>query len=131
VQDVVAPNENSPVGLSAVAVKAGAAPHENPTVGLSVVAVKAGAAPHENPTVGLSIVAVKVTVKAGAVPNENPPVGLSGVAVLEGAAPNEKEWKQEGIEGVFNKNCMISYPNYKFIFCIWALNKFSTMIDSK
>jgi squalene cyclase len=92
----------------------------------AVVAVQ-DVAPNENPPVGLSGVAVK----AGAAPNENPPVGLSGVAVLEGAAPNEKELKQEGIEGVFNKNCMISYPNYKFIFCIWALNKFSTMIDSK
>ncbi|OQO15300.1 hypothetical protein B0A48_00683 [Cryoendolithus antarcticus] len=31
------------------------------------------------------------------------------------------EWLQEGIEGVFNKSCMISFPNYKFIFPIKAL----------
>ena len=35
------------------------------------------------------------------------------------------EWLQEAIEGVFNKSCMISYPNYKFIFTIMALGKFA------
>ncbi|PNS16468.1 Lanosterol synthase [Sphaceloma murrayae] len=35
------------------------------------------------------------------------------------------EWLQEGIEGVFNKSCMISYPNYKFIFPIKALGLFA------
>ncbi|KAJ3333114.1 Lanosterol synthase (Oxidosqualene--lanosterol cyclase) [Blyttiomyces sp. JEL0837] len=35
------------------------------------------------------------------------------------------EWLQEGIEGVFNKNCMISYPNYKFYFTIWALGRYA------
>ena len=35
------------------------------------------------------------------------------------------EWKQEGIEGVFNKSVMISYPNYKFVFPIKALGMFA------
>ncbi|GAM84058.1 hypothetical protein ANO11243_020490 [Dothideomycetidae sp. 11243] len=35
------------------------------------------------------------------------------------------EWLQESIEGVFNKSCMISYPNYKFIFPIKALGMFA------
>ncbi|KAF2754907.1 lanosterol synthase [Pseudovirgaria hyperparasitica] len=35
------------------------------------------------------------------------------------------EWAQEGIEGVFNKSCMISYPNYKFIFPIKALGMYA------
>ncbi|KXS11604.1 terpene synthase [Gonapodya prolifera JEL478] len=35
------------------------------------------------------------------------------------------EWLQEGIEGVFNRNCMISYPNYKFAFTIWALGRYA------
>lgn len=35
------------------------------------------------------------------------------------------EWKQEAIEGVFNKSCMISYPNYKFTFTITALGMFA------
>ncbi|KZF20245.1 oxidosqualene:lanosterol cyclase [Xylona heveae TC161] len=34
------------------------------------------------------------------------------------------EWLQENIEGVFNKSCMISYPNYKFIFPIKAMGMF-------
>ncbi|KAI0906077.1 oxidosqualene:lanosterol cyclase [Ustulina deusta] len=36
------------------------------------------------------------------------------------------EWKQEAIEGVFNKSCMISYPNYKFTFTMKALGMFAT-----
>ncbi|KAG2011451.1 lanosterol synthase [Coprinopsis cinerea AmutBmut pab1-1] len=32
-------------------------------------------------------------------------------------------WAQEAIEGVFNKSCAISYPNFKFSFPIWMLGK--------
>ncbi|ESK97698.1 lanosterol synthase [Moniliophthora roreri MCA 2997] len=32
-------------------------------------------------------------------------------------------WKQEAIEGVFNKTCSIAYPNFKFSFSIWMLEK--------
>jgi len=32
-------------------------------------------------------------------------------------------WPQEAIEGVFNKNCAISYPNFKFSFPIWMLGR--------
>ncbi|KAJ3855089.1 terpenoid cyclases/protein prenyltransferase alpha-alpha toroid [Lentinula lateritia] len=32
-------------------------------------------------------------------------------------------WAQEAIEGVFNKNCAIAYPNFKFSFPIWMLGK--------
>ena len=39
-------------------------------------------------------------------------------------APNG-EWRQEGIEGVFNKSVMISYPNYKFVFPVKALGLFA------
>ncbi|KAF8472029.1 terpenoid cyclases/protein prenyltransferase alpha-alpha toroid [Kalaharituber pfeilii] len=35
------------------------------------------------------------------------------------------EWEQEAIEGVFNRNCMIAYPNYKFIFTVKALGMFA------
>lgn len=35
------------------------------------------------------------------------------------------EWLQEAIEGVFNKSCMISYPNYKFTFTVMALGMFA------
>nr|AAL56020.1 oxidosqualene:lanosterol cyclase [Cephalosporium caerulens] len=43
--------------------------------------------------------------------------------IMERQQPNG-EWLQEAIEGVFNKSCMISYPNYKFIFPITALGMF-------
>ncbi|KAK7466088.1 Lanosterol synthase (Oxidosqualene--lanosterol cyclase) [Stygiomarasmius scandens] len=32
-------------------------------------------------------------------------------------------WPQEAIEGIFNKNCAISYPNFKFSFPVWMLGK--------
>ena|ERR1700722_11615905 len=35
------------------------------------------------------------------------------------------EWLQEAVEGVFNKSCMIFYPNYKFIFPFKALGMFA------
>ncbi|KAG7139834.1 Lanosterol synthase like protein [Verticillium longisporum] len=35
------------------------------------------------------------------------------------------EWLAESIEGVFNKSCTITYPNYKFIFPIKALGLFA------
>jgi lanosterol synthase len=35
------------------------------------------------------------------------------------------EWLQEAIEGVFNKSCMISYPNYKYTFTMKALGMFA------
>ena len=34
------------------------------------------------------------------------------------------DWLQEGISGVFNKTCMISYSNYKNIFPLWALGMY-------
>ncbi|KAK4445741.1 terpenoid cyclases/protein prenyltransferase alpha-alpha toroid [Podospora aff. communis PSN243] len=45
--------------------------------------------------------------------------------IMERQQPNG-EWLQEAIEGVFNKSCMISYPNYKFVFPIKALGMFAT-----
>ncbi|OSS46813.1 hypothetical protein B5807_08745 [Epicoccum nigrum] len=41
------------------------------------------------------------------------------------------EWKQEAIEGVFNKSCMISYPNYKFIFPIKALGMYAARFGNE
>lgn len=34
---------------------------------------------------------------------------------------------QENISGVFNKSCAISYTNYRNIFPIWALGRFSNL----
>lgn len=48
-----------------------------------------------------------------------------GVALIVGRQQANGEWLQEAIEGVFNKSCMISYPNYKFTFPIKALGLFA------
>ena len=45
--------------------------------------------------------------------------------IMERQQPNG-EWKQEAIEGVFNKSCMILYQNYKFTFPLKALGMFAT-----
>lgn len=34
------------------------------------------------------------------------------------------DWPQQGISGVFNHNCMITYINYRNIFPIWAIERF-------
>jgi lanosterol synthase len=48
-----------------------------------------------------------------------------GIALLMDRQQSNGEWLQESIEGVFNKSCGISYPNYKFIFPIKALGMFA------
>ncbi|KAL2040524.1 hypothetical protein N7G274_006503 [Stereocaulon virgatum] len=47
------------------------------------------------------------------------------VRLIMGRQQKNGEWLQEGIEGVFNKSVMISYPNYKFTFTIKALGMFA------
>lgn len=48
-----------------------------------------------------------------------------GIQLLMDRQQPNGEWLQESIEGVFNKSCMISYPNYKFTFPIKALGIFA------
>lgn len=48
-----------------------------------------------------------------------------GIKLIMERQQNNGEWLQEAIEGVFNKSCMISYPNYKFTFPIKALGLFA------
>ncbi|MCS6818885.1 MAG: terpene cyclase/mutase family protein, partial [Chitinophagales bacterium] len=40
--------------------------------------------------------------------------------ILKNQLPNG-DWKQQGISGVFNHSCAISYSNYRNIFPLWAL----------
>ncbi|EFX01703.1 lanosterol synthase [Grosmannia clavigera kw1407] len=49
----------------------------------------------------------------------------AGIRLIMGRQQANGEWLQEAIEGVFNKSCMISYPNYKFVFPMKALGMFS------
>ncbi|KAL3423098.1 lanosterol synthase [Phlyctema vagabunda] len=55
---------------------------------------------------------------------ERAPIEKAIKLIMSRQQPNG-EWLQEAIEGVFNKSCMISYPNYKFIFPIKAMGMFS------
>lgn len=54
-----------------------------------------------------------------------------GIELIMKRQQKNGEWLQESIEGVFNKNCMISYPNYKFAFTIWALGKYASTYGDK
>ncbi|KAF5320081.1 hypothetical protein D9611_010283 [Ephemerocybe angulata] len=49
--------------------------------------------------------------------------------VMERQLP-DGSWAQEAIEGVFNKSCAISYPNFKFSFPIWMLGKADRYIEN-
>merc|ERR1712137_916965 len=44
-----------------------------------------------------------------------------GLAHLQEKQLPNGDWAQEGVSGVFNANCAISYSGYKNIFPIWAL----------
>ena len=41
-----------------------------------------------------------------------------GVAYLIAAQQESGDWPQQHITGVFNRNCMISYSNYRFAACL-------------
>ena len=47
-----------------------------------------------------------------------------GIRLLLSRQTAQGDWEQEGISGVFNGNCMISYTNYRNIFPIWALGRY-------
>ncbi|KAL9054094.1 MAG: hypothetical protein Q9162_004351 [Coniocarpon cinnabarinum] len=48
-----------------------------------------------------------------------------GLGLIMRRQGDKGQWEQESIEGVFNKSCMISYPNYKFIFPVRALGMYA------
>ncbi|OZJ06194.1 hypothetical protein BZG36_00978 [Bifiguratus adelaidae] len=54
-----------------------------------------------------------------------------GIELIMSRQQANGEWLQEGIEGVFNRNCMISYPNYKFSFTIWALGRYARLYGNE
>ena len=47
-----------------------------------------------------------------------------GVAYLEARQLPDGDWPQEGISGVFNRACGITYTSYRNVFPIWALARF-------
>ncbi|KAI8921367.1 terpenoid cyclases/protein prenyltransferase alpha-alpha toroid [Powellomyces hirtus] len=51
-----------------------------------------------------------------------------GIKLIMSRQQPDGRWNQEGIEGVFNRNALIAYPNYKFIFPIWALGRWESEV---
>lgn len=47
-----------------------------------------------------------------------------GIQLLVEKQTDSGDWLQEGISGVFNYNCMITYSAYRNTFPIWALNRY-------
>jgi len=47
-----------------------------------------------------------------------------GIEFLSSKQMANGDWEQEGISGVFNANCAISYSGYKNIFPIWAMGDY-------
>lgn len=48
----------------------------------------------------------------------------AGIDFLISRQDENGDWPQEGISGVFNKNCMETYTSYRNVFPIWALSRF-------
>ncbi|EPY51818.1 lanosterol synthase Erg7 [Schizosaccharomyces cryophilus OY26] len=48
-----------------------------------------------------------------------------GIQFIMKSQAADGSWKQKSIEGIFNKNVAIAYPNYKFYFSIHALGLFA------
>ena len=47
---------------------------------------------------------------------------------LLSAQCGDGDWPQQHISGVFNRNCMITYANYRNIFPIWALGRYRELV---
>lgn len=54
-----------------------------------------------------------------------------GLQLLSDRQQSNGDWLQEGLEGVFNKTCLIGYPNYKLYFPVLALGAYTHMYLAK
>ncbi|KAI9511568.1 terpene synthase [Russula earlei] len=53
------------------------------------------------------------------------------VALVMSRQLPDGSWAQEAIEGIFNRTCAISYPNFKFSFTIWMLGKAQKYLEQR
>ncbi|KAI9844859.1 MAG: Lanosterol synthase (Oxidosqualene--lanosterol cyclase) [Thelocarpon superellum] len=77
---------------------------------------------HENSQVVNTAWAV-IALLQGQYPDQAPIE--KAVRLITGRQQKNGEWLQEAIEGVFNKSCMITFPNYKFYFTFKALGMYA------
>ena len=47
-----------------------------------------------------------------------------GIQYLTNQQKTNGDWAQEGVSGVFNQNCMITYTAYRNVFPIWSLGRY-------
>ncbi|XP_064402287.1 lanosterol synthase-like isoform X2 [Halichondria panicea] len=57
----------------------------------------------------------------------DPSVIAKGIKVVMSRQLSNGDWKQEGVKGVFNKTCAITYTSYRNVFPIWTLGRFSRL----
>jgi len=53
-----------------------------------------------------------------------------GVKYLQKMQEENGDWLQEGMTGVFNRNCGITYTAYRNIFPIWALGRYAKLYET-
>jgi squalene/oxidosqualene cyclase-like protein len=53
-----------------------------------------------------------------------------GAKFLQQMQTDNGDWPQEGISGVFNRACGITYTQYRNVFCLWALGRYSMMTEN-
>ena len=49
----------------------------------------------------------------------------AGAHFLREMQDENGDWPQEGISGVFNRACGITYTQYRNVFSLWSLGRFS------
>jgi len=49
----------------------------------------------------------------------------SGIRFLISRQLVNGDWRQESVSGVFNRSCGIAYSNYRNIFPLWALGRYT------
>lgn len=53
-----------------------------------------------------------------------------GVQFLMQRQRPDGDWEQEGITGVFNRSCGITYSQYRNIFPLWALGRYGKEFEA-
>ena len=54
-----------------------------------------------------------------------------GVRFLLSRQEHTGDWPQENISGVFNRSCGITYTQYRNVFSIWALGRYSRLFEQE